>query len=45
MKVTIKRITGRDIEEVSARLWGKHPGAKALFIKYLYCGWYEYSIL
>lgn len=45
MKKTSTRISAGSFDDASARLWAKFPRAVAIVIKYLYCGWYEYSVL
>jgi len=41
----LSRTTARSMDEATARIWDKYPKAIGIFIKYLYCGWYEYSIV
>ena len=38
------RLVASCFEDASSRIWDKHPSALGVVIKYLYCGWYEYTI-
>lgn len=39
------RLVADCIEDASARIWDKHPTAVAVVLKYLYIGWYEYTVI
>lgn len=38
------RLYADDYDQAAAQIWAKHPSALGVAIKYLYCGWYEYTI-
>ncbi len=39
-----RRLYADDYDQASAQVWRNHPGAMAIALKYLYCGWYEYTV-
>ena len=39
------RVHASSPDEASAKAWAKHPQAKAIGIRYLYMGWWEYTVL
>jgi hypothetical protein len=44
-ELTYYRISAGTYDEASAKAWAKHPQAKAIEIRYLYMGWWEYTVL
>lgn len=39
------RLTGITFDDVSDRIWGMHPKALGVVIRYLYCGWWEFEVI
>jgi len=39
-----KRITASCYDEASAKIWRRHPKARVIQLRYLYSGWWEYTV-
>lgn len=45
MVMTTDRLFAESADEASARGWGRHPRALAIALRYLYVGWWEYTVV